>query len=41
MIPLMVQKDYKPKGWLGMILGTRMWTTDPKPKELSSYVLLM
>jgi hypothetical protein len=25
MIPLMVQKDYKPKGWLGMILGTRMW----------------
>jgi hypothetical protein len=25
MIPLMVQKDYRPKGWLGLILGTRMW----------------
>ena len=25
MIPLMVQKDYSPKGWLGLILGTRMW----------------
>jgi uncharacterized membrane protein YgcG len=25
MIPLMMQKDYAPKGWLGMILGTRMW----------------
>jgi hypothetical protein len=25
MIPLMMQKDYSPKGWLGMILGTRMW----------------
>ena len=25
MIPLMMQKDYSPKGWLGLILGTRMW----------------
>jgi hypothetical protein len=25
MVPLMMQKDYSPKGWLGMILGTRMW----------------
>jgi hypothetical protein len=25
MIPLMVQQDYKPQGWLGLILGTRMW----------------
>jgi hypothetical protein len=25
MIPLMMQKDFKPKGWLGLILGTRMW----------------
>ena len=25
MIPLMMMKEYKPKGWLGMILGTRMW----------------
>ena len=25
MIPLMVQKDYSPKGWLGLILGTRIW----------------
>ena len=25
MIPLMMQKDYSPKGWLGMLLGTRMW----------------
>ena len=25
MIPLMMQQDYAPKGWLGLILGTRMW----------------
>jgi hypothetical protein len=25
MIPMMLQKDYAPKGWLGLILGTRMW----------------
>ena len=25
MIPLMVQNDYSPKGWLGLILGTRVW----------------
>ena len=25
MIPLMMEKDYSPKGWLGLILGTRMW----------------
>jgi hypothetical protein len=25
MIPLMMQKGYKPQGWLGLILGTRMW----------------
>jgi hypothetical protein len=25
MIPLMMQKDYNAKGWLGMILGTRLW----------------
>jgi hypothetical protein len=25
MIPLMMQKGFKPKGWLGLILGTRMW----------------
>ena len=25
MIPLMMSKDFKPKGWLGLILGTRMW----------------
>ena len=25
MIPLMVQEGYKAKGWLGLILGTRMW----------------
>ena len=25
MIPLMMQKDYAPKGWLGLILGTRLW----------------
>ena len=25
MIPLMIQKDYSPKGWLGLILGTRLW----------------
>ena len=25
MIPLMVQQDYSPKRWLGLILGTRLW----------------
>ena len=25
MIPLMMQKDYSAKGWLGLILGTRLW----------------
>ena len=25
MIPLMVQKDYKAKGWLGLVLGARLW----------------
>jgi hypothetical protein len=25
MIPLMMQKGYSPKGWLGLILGTRLW----------------
>jgi hypothetical protein len=25
MIPLMMEKDFSPKGWLGLILGTRMW----------------
>jgi hypothetical protein len=25
MVPLLMQKDYSPKGWLGLILGTRMW----------------
>ena len=24
-IPLMMQRDYKPDGWLGMILGTKLW----------------
>ena len=25
MIPLMVQEGYKAKGWLGLLLSTRMW----------------
>ena len=25
MIPLMCEKDYRPKGWLGLMLGTRLW----------------
>jgi hypothetical protein len=25
MIPLMMQSNFKPKGWLGLILGTRLW----------------
>jgi hypothetical protein len=25
MIPIMMQKDYSPKGWLGLIMGTRLW----------------
>ena len=24
-IPLMMQRDYKPDGWLGMIVGTKLW----------------
>ena len=25
MIPLMLTEGFKPKGWLGLILGTRVW----------------
>lgn len=25
MVPLMVQKDFSAKGWLGLLLGTHMW----------------
>ena len=25
MIPIMMHKDYSPKGWLGLIMGTRLW----------------
>ena len=25
MIPLMVQSNFKANGWLGLILGTRLW----------------
>jgi hypothetical protein len=25
MVPLMMQQDYQPKGWLGLILGGRLW----------------
>ena len=25
MIPLMMDSNFKPKGWLGLILGTRLW----------------
>ena len=25
MIPLMMQEDYKAKGWLGMLLGVRLY----------------
>ena len=25
MIPLMLERNYAPRGWLGMILGTRIW----------------
>eukprot|EP01047_Picozoa_sp_COSAG01_P011816 COSAG01_NODE_521_length_15963_cov_76.378530_8_plen_349_part_00 len=25
MVPLMLEEDYSPKGWLGMILGVRLW----------------
>ena len=25
MIPLMMSQGFKPKGWLGLILGTRVW----------------
>ena len=29
MIPLMLTEGFKPKGWLGLILGTRMWYMYP------------
>eukprot|EP01047_Picozoa_sp_COSAG01_P082661 COSAG01_NODE_16974_length_1189_cov_1.030275_3_plen_125_part_01 len=25
MIPLMMEENYQPKGWLGLILGARLW----------------
>ena len=25
MIPLMMEKGYRPTGWLGLLLGTRVW----------------
>ncbi len=25
MVPLMVQEGYQPNGWLGMMLGVRLW----------------
>ena len=25
MIPMMMQPNYKPKGWLGLIMGTRLY----------------
>jgi hypothetical protein len=25
MVPLMMQHGFKPKGWLGLILGTKMY----------------
>ena len=25
MVPLMLEEGYRPKGWLGMILGVRLW----------------
>ena len=24
-VPLMMEEGYRPKGWLGMILGVRLW----------------
>ena len=24
-IPLMMQRNYKPDGWLGMLVGTKFW----------------
>ena len=40
-IPLMMEENYKPDGWLGILLGTRLWTDftnqtlfDEKMKEL-------
>ena len=25
MVPMMLQEDYKANGWLGMLLGTKLW----------------
>ena len=41
MIPLMMQKDYSPKGWLGLILGTRMWYAPCTLRCLSAAVILL
>ena len=27
MVPLMMEEGYRPNGWLGMILGVRLWYT--------------
>ena len=26
MIPLMMESDYKPNGWLGLIVGEKLWS---------------
>ena len=38
MIPLMVERDYRVKGWLGLILGSRLWYAFWPCKELDDEV---
>ena len=35
-IPLMMQRDYTPDGWLGIILGTRLWIDFSNDYKLST-----
>ena len=35
-IPVMMEPDYKPDGWLGMILGTKLWMDFREKKKHSA-----
>ena len=38
MIPLLMSKGFKPKGWLGLILGTRVWCKSSSgPENLTQF----
>jgi hypothetical protein len=31
MIPLLLERGYQPDGWLGMLMGTKLWHPSPPP----------